>query len=141
MSRVHGLPPSLGLLVGQGKEEPHTAASWLHVYAVTTQAEWVTPGGETAPADEGGPLAAVDVDAGKHSTEPFINLDGMDDALANPWAACVAKGSQCAVLPAILVFHGEGKAPPLPKAGSMAGDSPSDPPTVQRSIQCTKADC
>ena len=58
------------------------SSRWLRAYAVFAWAGGGSSGLDTATATESGPLDSMDVDAGDDPTQPYMNLDGVDDVLA-----------------------------------------------------------
>ena len=117
--------PVHALLTSKGTQAP----LWVRIYprgGGGGAGKHIGPGGS-----ENLETTDVDAEGGDDPTEPFINVDGVDPMLANPWRLHENKPGTAA--PLDLSIPGEGGPPP---AGDthILGDSPSNPQGVNRAI-------
>ena len=125
--------PVLALLASRSGEPPLSAMSWTRVSS--------RAGGSGVTGDNAGPVGVdtpplVDADAegDDDPTQTFVNVDGVDPTVTDPWRALEAPTDPPATL--ALTFPEGGSLPPPPPGGkSPLGDSPSNPFGVNRTIQ------
>ena len=121
--------PVLALLATRGNEAPLNAASWTRVSSraggSAAAAEPPVPAGADAPA-------VVDADAvgDDDPTQTFVNVDGVDPAVSDPWRLFEPSAGTAAN--AVL---SEGSNA-VPQGGhTPEGESPSNPVGVSRAIK------
>ena len=123
--------PVPALLASRGSEPPLTAMSWARVFSRTGGSGVVGdnagPGGTDTP-----PVVDADAEGDGDPRQPFVNMDGVDPSVTDPWRALEAPTCPPATM---ALTYPEGNNLPPQEGKPPVGDSPSNPLGVSRTIQ------
>ena len=121
--------PVLALLATRGNEAPLSAASWTRVSSRTgggaTAADLPVPAGSDAS-----PVADADAAGDDDPTQPYVNVDGVDPTVSDPWRLLEPPaGTAAGAVPS------EGSNAVPQGTHTSEGASPSNPVGVSRAIK------
>ena len=123
--------PVMALLANRGCEARLAGMSWRWVSSRTRGSGVAVDTAGPASADTP-PVVNADAKGDDDPTQPFLNVDGVDPSVSDPWRPLEAPA--CAPDTLVLAFpDGNNSAP---RGGNPpTGDSPSNPTGVSRIIQ------